>query len=119
MFLKFMLSKKVRPYCGVKISNVRMEERWENDRLGGWDIWERNMTGPQDYPHHACKAVKWTKEMTMGEKKYLELFSSGRELCAIFHKPPPTTDVDHGCTRKGATKVSMAISLCMWTTYSQ
>ena len=55
----------------------------------------------------------------MGDKKYLELFSSGRELCAIFHKPPPTTDVYHGCTRKGAMQVSMTISLCMWTTYSQ
>ena len=28
VFLDFMLSKDVRLYCGVDISNVRIEEEW-------------------------------------------------------------------------------------------
>ena len=45
IFLNFMLSKEVRPYCGVDISNYRIEKGWERGRPGGWDIWEREMMG--------------------------------------------------------------------------
>ena len=34
MFLKFMLSEKVMPFCGMYVSNVRTEEEWERGPLG-------------------------------------------------------------------------------------
>ena len=36
IFLNFMLSKDVRPYCGVYISKVRTEEDWAGVILRGW-----------------------------------------------------------------------------------
>ena len=36
IFLNFMLSKDVRPYCGVYISQVRTEEDWAGVILRGW-----------------------------------------------------------------------------------
>ena len=68
-FLNFMLSKEVRHYCGVDISNAITEEEWENGRIGGWEIWERKMTVLTDFPYHACQAVTWANEMAMEDKR--------------------------------------------------
>ena len=35
MFLNFILSKDVRTYCGVDISNMRTEEEWGGSKVGG------------------------------------------------------------------------------------
>ena len=50
IFLNFTLSKDVRPYCRVNISNMRTEEEWERGILGGWERWERKMMGITDSP---------------------------------------------------------------------
>ena len=44
MFLNFMLSEKVRTLCNMDVSNIRTEEDWERDSLGGWEKWEIKMT---------------------------------------------------------------------------
>ena len=65
MFLKFMLSKDVRPYRGIDISNMRTEEEWEGGRLGRWKRWERKIMGLTDSPYHAYQTVKWAKELAI------------------------------------------------------
>ena len=37
MFLNFILSEEVGPFCGVYVTNVKTEEDWKN-RLWGWEI---------------------------------------------------------------------------------
>ena len=36
MFLNFIFSKEVRSFCGVDVTNLRIEEVWERERIGGW-----------------------------------------------------------------------------------
>ena len=36
MFLKYMMGKEVRPFCGVDATKFRTEEDWEINRIGGW-----------------------------------------------------------------------------------
>ena len=36
IFLNFMMSKEVRPFCGMDFSNVMTEEYWGRGYLGGW-----------------------------------------------------------------------------------
>ena len=45
MFIKFMLSDEVIPFCGVDVSNMRSKEEWERGHFGRWYRWERNMIG--------------------------------------------------------------------------
>ena len=69
MFLKFMLSEEVRPFCTVDVSNVRNGEDWERVYLGGWEIWERNMMGLTDSPYHACQTVTWARKIALGNRR--------------------------------------------------
>ena len=69
MFLNFMLSKEVRPYCDVDISNARTEEEWEKCRLEGWERWERNMMELTDSPYRVFQAMPQAKDMALGDKQ--------------------------------------------------
>ena len=57
MLLNFMLSEEVRPYCGVDINQVRIEEGQQKERIGGWEIWERKIMGIMYSPYNACHEV--------------------------------------------------------------
>ena len=49
-FPNFMLIEEVRPYCGVDIIQVNIEEGWEIGRIGVCERWERNMMGKCNHP---------------------------------------------------------------------
>ena len=66
MFINFMLREEVRSFCGVDITNVRIEEDWESHMSGGWEKWEMNIMGLIDLPYHTCQAVTWDKCIVMG-----------------------------------------------------
>ena len=66
MFLKFLLIEVVRPFCGMYFYNVRTEDYWERDRLGGWERWERNIMRLTDSPYHAYQVVTWANTITLG-----------------------------------------------------
>ena len=69
IFLNFMLSKEVRPYCSVDISNIQTEEEWQNVILGGWEIRERKMMGLKYFPYYERQVLKWVNEMALGDKQ--------------------------------------------------
>ena len=54
MFLNFLLSGEVRPFCGMDLAKVRTEENWERNVLGGLERWDRKIMGIKDSPYHAC-----------------------------------------------------------------
>ena len=56
-FPNFMLIEEVRPYCGVDINQVRIEEGQQKERIGGWEIWERKIMGIMYSPYNVCHEV--------------------------------------------------------------
>ena len=69
MFLNFMLSEKVRTLCNMDVSNIRTEEDWERDSLGGWERWEIKMTVLTDSLYHAFKTVIWANTIALGNRR--------------------------------------------------
>ena len=57
MFLNLIPSEEVRPFCGVDVTNVFIEEEWEKDISGGWEIWEMKMMRLTESPYHACQVT--------------------------------------------------------------
>ena len=68
MFLKLMLSEEVRSFCGVDVTNVSTEDKWERHMSGFQERWERNMMGLTDLPYHAFQVVIWANIIAMGER---------------------------------------------------
>ena len=69
MFLNFIMSEEVRPFCGVDVSNVRTKEGCERGHIGGWGRWGRKMVGLVDSPHHTFQDVTWAKKISLGSRR--------------------------------------------------
>ena len=50
MFLNLILSEEVRPFCGVDVTNVRIYNEWERNRIGRWERLKIKMMGITDPP---------------------------------------------------------------------
>ena len=53
----------------MNVVKFRTEEDWQRNRLGGWEMWERNTMGLMDSPYHAYQAVTYAKSISLGDRR--------------------------------------------------
>ena len=71
MFLNYMMDEKIRPYCGIDVTECLREtdahgfrRRSKGKRV--WYRWERCMMGFRSSPYNAVKACTWSEEIIRG-----------------------------------------------------
>ena len=63
----------------MNVVKFRTEEDCQRNRLGGWEMWERNTMGLMDSPYHAYQAVTYAKSIYLGDRRdYDDPFSWDR-----------------------------------------
>ena len=72
ILLNFMLSEEVIQFCGLDVMDVRKQEQWEKDIIGGWEIWESKMMELTESPYNMCQAVAWYKSVVLGDMQSLK-----------------------------------------------
>ena len=71
MFLNFILSEEVRPFCEVDVPNLHTKQEWYKNIPGGWEIWNRKIIALTGSPYHEFQAVTWSKRITLGYRQNL------------------------------------------------
>ena len=70
MFLNFMLDPKLRPYCGVDVSEIRSDDQeFEQGRRSSWEAWCRLWMGQTDSPYLAVQCLLWGEEIILGNRR--------------------------------------------------
>ena len=70
MYLNFIMSEQLRPFCVMDVSNVGAQEDWERVHLFGWEIQYRNVMGFMDSIYHTFQAVTWSKTIFLENWMY-------------------------------------------------